>query len=91
MTLVFPALAVVTAVLNIVFTVKGKDSRLWMFASLSFTALALCAEYSLVEKWVLAGDTNALESVVVGLPKTLYGGTVAAILINGAAFLKKKT
>lgn len=39
----FGALAVATAIMNAVFTIKGRDSRVFMFASLSFTALTLYA------------------------------------------------
>ena len=61
-----------------------------MFLSLSFTALTLCGQYALVEKWVINGDTNALESVVIGMPKPLYILTSASILVNSIGLFRKK-
>lgn len=74
--------AIITAILNVVWTVRNQDARWFRFISLSLTALTLCAEYSLVKNWVLKEDWSALTDVVPGMSKTLWILTIASILIN---------
>lgn len=81
--------AIITAVLNIVWTMRNQDAKWFRFISLSLTALTLCAEYSLVEKWVLNEDWSALTDVVPGTSKVLLALTIASILINSISLFKK--
>lgn len=81
--------AIITAVLNIVWTVRNKDAKWFRFISVSLTALTLCAEYSLVEKWVLNEDWSALTDVVLGMPKALLILTITSILINSISLFQK--
>lgn len=81
--------AIITAVLNIVWTMRNQDAKWFGFISLSLTALTLCAEYSLVEKWVLNEDWSALTDVVPGMSKVLLILTIASILINSISLFKK--
>lgn len=83
------AAAIITAVLNIVWTIRKKDAKWFRFISLSLTALTLCAEYSLVEKWVLKEDWSALTDVVPGMVKVLLILTIASILINSISLFRK--
>ena len=82
--------AIITAGLNLIWTIRDQDAKWFRFISLSLTALTLCAEYSLVEKWVLKEDWSALMDVVPGMSKTLLVLTIASILINGISLFKKK-
>lgn len=81
--------AIITAVLNIVWTVLDKDAKWFRFISVSLTALTLCAEYGLVEKWVLKGDWSALMDVVPNMSKILLILTIASILINSISLFRK--
>ena len=81
--------AIITAVLNIVWTMKNQDAKWFRFISLSLTTLTLWAEYSLVEKWVLHEDWSALTDAVPGTPKVLLAFTIALILINSISLFKK--
>lgn len=83
------AAAIITAVLNFVWTIRKKDAKWFRFISLSLTALTLCAEYSLVEKWVLKEDWSALTDVVPGMVKVLLILTIASILINSISLFRK--
>lgn len=83
------AAAIITAVLNIVWTVRNQDAKWFRFISLSLTTLTLWAEYSLVEKWVLHEDWPALTDVVPGTSKVLLALTIASILINSISLFKK--
>lgn len=89
MWMLFEFCAIIAAVFNVILSVKGKDSKIFMFASLSFTALTLCEQYALVEKWVANSDMNALESAVVGMPKVLWILTSALILINSIRLFRR--
>ena len=81
--------AVITAVLNIVWTMRNQDAKWFRFISLSLTALTLWAEYSLVEKWVLHEDWSAVTDAVPGTSKVLLALTIALILINSISLFKK--
>lgn len=81
--------AMVTALLNIVWATRNKDAKWFRFISVSLTALTLCAEYSLVEKWVLKEDWSALMDVVPGMSKALWILTIASILINSISLFRK--
>ena len=83
------AAAMVTALLNIVWATRNKDAKWFRFISVSLTALTLCAEYSLVEKWVLKEDWSALMDVVPGMSKALLFLTIASILINSISLFRK--
>ena len=48
---------------------KGKDYKLAMTMGLSFTALTLCAEHSLVSNWVKVEDWAALGDVIPTMEK----------------------
>ena len=89
MWLILGVAAVAAAVLNIAWTAGNKDAKWFRFISVSLTAFTLCAEYSLVEKWVLKQDWSALMDVVPGMSKTLWILTAISILINGASLFLK--
>ena len=82
--------AIITAVLNIAWTARNKDAKWFRFISVSLTALTLCAEYSLVEKWVLSEDWSALMDVVPSMSKALLILTIASILINSISLFWKR-
>ena len=81
--------AIVTAVCNIVWAARGRQAKWFRFASLSLTALTMCAQYSMVEKWVQHEDWSALMDVVPGMGKVLWFLVVASIIINGVSLFIK--
>ncbi|WP_180957782.1 hypothetical protein [Lysinibacillus fusiformis] len=52
MWIILGIIAIVTTLINLYIYVAGKDYKLAMAIGLSFTALTLCSEYSLVSGWV---------------------------------------
>ena len=60
MWIIFGVIAIVTTFINLYMYRAGKDYKLAMALGLSFTALTLCAEYSLVSEWVKKEDWSAL-------------------------------
>lgn len=81
--------AVVTAILNIIWTMKNQDAQWFRFISMSLTALTLCVFYSTNAEWVLNEDWSALMDVVPTMSKALWGLTIASIVINSISLFKK--
>lgn len=83
---IFGALAVAAAIMNVVFTIKGRDSRVFMFASLSFTALTLYAsrigDLQIVAS--MGADEDLMFTPILLLP------TLVSILINSIGLFGKR-
>jgi len=91
MWLILGLIAIVATFINLYMYITGKDYKLAMTMGLSFTALTLCTEYSLVSNWVKGEDWSALLDVVPGMEKALWLMTVVSILLNIAPiFLELK-
>lgn len=63
MWIVLGFIAIAVTFINLYMYATGKDYKLAMALGLSFTALTLCAEYSLVSEWVKREDYSALGEV----------------------------
>ncbi len=87
MWIILGLIAIVATVLNLFLYFSGKDHKLAMALGLSFTALTMCAEYSLVSQWVKAGDWSALEDVVPTMERALWVLVIVSILLNTAPML----
>jgi hypothetical protein len=91
MSLILGLIAIVATFINLFMYKTGKDYKLAMAMGLSFTALTLCAEYSLVSDWVEVKDWAALEDVVPGMEMALWFLTIVSIFLNIAPiFLERK-
>lgn len=82
MWLLFGLIAIVATFINLYLYTTGKDYKLAMAMGLSFTALTLCSEYSLVSSWVKVEDWAALEDVVPGMERALWFLTIVSISLN---------
>ena len=80
----------IAAFCNIIWCIRKKETSVFCFISLSFTALTVCAFYQMVNKWVAAEDWSALFDVVPAMSRVLWIGTIASVLINGIVLLKKR-
>ena len=56
MWLFFGAIAVAAALLNVIWTIRGREAKWFRFISLSFTAFTLCAFYGAGAEWVVNED-----------------------------------
>lgn len=81
--------AIITAVLNIIWTLNSLDAKWFRFISLSLTALTLCAFYTQVYQWILIKDWSALYDVVPTMSKALWIITILSIIINSISLFKK--
>lgn len=84
---IFGIIAIVATFINLYMYKTGKDYKLAMAMGVSFTALTLCSEYSLVSRWVKVEDWAALEDVVPGMERALWFLTIVSILLNVAPIL----
>ena len=87
MWLIIGLIAIAATFTNLYMYKTGKDYKLAMAIGLSFTALTLCSEYSLVANWVIAEDWAALLDVVPAMEKALWFLTIVSILLNIAPIL----
>ena len=87
MWLILGIIAIVATIINLYMYKTGKDYKLAMAMGLSFTALTICAEHSLVSNWVKAEDWSALLDVVPTMEKALWFLTIVSILLNIAPIL----
>lgn len=85
MWLIFGLAAIVTAALNLVCCFSGKEAKYFRFASLALTAMTVCAQYGMVNSWVLREDWSALMDVVPAMTRALWLLVIASILINGVS------
>ncbi|WP_333657232.1 hypothetical protein [Tissierella praeacuta] len=91
MWLILGLIAMVATFINLYMYKAGKDYKLAMAMGLSFTALTLCVEHSLISNWVKGEDWSALLDVVPTMEKALWILTVVSILLNIAPiFLELK-
>ncbi|MFD1862938.1 hypothetical protein [Planococcus chinensis] len=84
-------IAIAATCLNLYMYATGKDYKLAMALGLSFTALTVVADYSMVADWVRAEDWSALLDVVPIMAVALWVLTITSILLNIAPiFLELK-
>jgi len=89
MWIIFGAIAIISAALNIAWAAKGKDPKWFRFISLAATALTLCAFYSINAKWVIREDWIALMDVVPTMTRNLWVLTVLSVVINSVTLFWK--
>ena len=82
MWIILGLIAIVATFINLYMYATGKDYKLAMAMGLSFTALTLCAENSLIANWVKVEDWAALLDVVPTMEKSLWILTIISILLN---------
>lgn len=75
-------IAIAATCLNLYMYATGKDYKLAMALGLSFTALTVVADYSMVADWVRAEDWSALLDVVPIMAMALWVLTITSILLN---------
>lgn len=71
MFIVFGILAIISAIFNVVWKLRKKDSMRFCFASLSLTALTLCAFYQLDAAYVIKEEWSSLMDITPVISKVL--------------------
>ena len=86
---IFGLIAIIFAILNVIWTMRHREAKWFRYLSLSFTILTLCAEYYQVSQWVVKEDWSALLDVVPYMQDSLWVLAIASILINGVSLFPK--
>ncbi|MEA0552285.1 hypothetical protein U1P98_14000 [Lysinibacillus irui] len=86
MWLILGLITIVITFINLYMYGTCKDYKLAMALGLSFTALTLCAEHSLVSNWIIGEDWSALREVP-NMNKAFWFLTIVSILLNIAPIL----
>lgn len=89
MWLFFGIIAIIASILNVIWTIRHRETKWFRFISLSFTALTLCAFYSMANHWAMIGDSSAMLDVMPTLAKLIWILTIASIIINGISLVAK--
>lgn len=79
---IFGLIAIAATCINLYMYASGKDYKLAMAMGLSFTALTVVADYSMVADWIKAEDWSALLDVVPIMAMALWVLTITSILLN---------
>lgn len=89
MWLFFGITAIITAILNVIWTLRHREAKWFRFISLSFTTLTICSFYSLAYQWVLTEAADQLFDVMPTLSAMLWFLTIVSITINGISLFIK--
>ena len=87
--IVFGIAAILTAIANVLCAMLHRDTKWFRFASLSFTALTLCAFYGMAARIVLSEDWSGALDVIPSLSRPLWVLTGFSILLNSISLFKK--
>ena len=82
MWVIFGLIAIIATCINLYMYGTGKDYKLAMAMGLSFTALTIVADYSMVSDRVKVEDWYTLLDVVPGVERALWVLTIISILLN---------
>ena len=78
----FGITAIVTAILNVIWTIWNHDAKWFRFISLSCTAFTVCSFYGQAGEWATNRDWWALEDVLPSVSSALWLLTVMSVVIN---------
>lgn len=81
--------AIITAILNVIWTLRHREAKWFRFLSLTFTIFTVCAFYAQAAQWVLVEDWSALMDVLPSVSKMLWFLTIASVFINGISLFTK--
>ncbi len=89
--LLFGLLAIISTMLNLIFTLMKKEAKWFRYLGIAFTALTLCAFYQMDATYVVKQDWSALMDITPTISGVLWFLTAASILLNSISLFKKDT
>lgn len=89
MWLLFGLIAIISAILNVIWTMRHREGKWFRYISLSFTILTLCAEYSVLNQWIMNEDWSALLDVAPSMSNNLWCLSASSILINSISLVRR--
>ena len=88
MWIIFGIGTILATILNIVMTVKHKEAGCCRFASMSLTALTVCAFYFEAAQRVINAEWGALMDIMPYMSKTLWICVLISIFVNSISLIK---
>lgn len=85
----FGITAIITAILNVIWTLRNREAKWFRFCSLSFTVFTLCSFYAEAAHWILVEDWGALMDVIPITSNMLWFLTVVSVAINSISLFKR--
>ena len=89
MWMIFGIIAIIAAILNVIWMIRHRETKWFRFISLSFTTLTMCAFYSQANQWVLTQNESQLLDVMPTLSIVLWVLTIVSIIINSISLFTK--
>ena len=89
MWLFFGMVAIITAILNVIWTIRQREAKWFRFFSLTFTVFTVCSFYAQAAQWVLREDWGALTDVLPYTSNVLWFLTVASVIMNSISLFQK--
>ena len=86
----FGITAIITAILNVIWTLRNREAKWFRFCSLSFTVFTLCSFYAEAAHWILVEDWSALMDVVPITSNILWFLTVVSVAINSISLFTRR-
>ena len=86
----FGMTAIITAILNVIWTLQNREAIWFRFWSLSFTVFTLCSFYAEAAHWILVEDWSALMDVVPITSNILWFLTVVSVAINSISLFTRR-
>ena len=86
----FGITAIITAILNVIWTLRNREAKWFRFCSLSFTVFTLCSFYAEAAHWILVEDWSALMDVVPITSNMLWFLTVVSVAINSISLFTRR-
>ncbi|MDO4772377.1 MAG: hypothetical protein Q4A72_02280 [Bacillota bacterium] len=90
MWLFFGIAAILAALFNVLVSAKRRPNVWYGFASLSLSALTVCAFYQEAAEKVIHNDFAYLMDVMPTASKLLWACVIISILVNGSALISNK-
>lgn len=87
--MIFGITAIITAILNVIWTLMYREAKWFRFLSLTFTVFTVCAFYADAAQWVLEEDWVALMDVLPMTSNMLWTLTVASVALNSISLFRK--
>lgn len=86
----FGMTAIMTAILNVIWTLRNREAKWFRFCSLSFTVFTLCSFYAEAAHWILVENWSALMDVVPITSNILWFLTVVSVAINSISLFTRR-
>lgn len=86
----FGMTAIMTAILNVIWTLRNREAKWFRFCSLSFTVFTVCSFYAEAAHWILVEDWSALMDVVPTTSNILWFLTVVSVAINSISLFTRR-